>query len=177
MNRQCTPFFCLLLMMAVACSPLSRTVLNKKLEQFERTHHHRTGLVVFDPEKAKTLYQYNGDLYFTPASNTKILTLYASLKILGDKVPALKYIEKGDSLIFWGTGDPTFLNPDFPPSGVLEFLSGKSSGLYFSASNFQYQRFGPGTIITIFTLWKNLPCPCLEIILPFARTVERCGCV
>ena len=111
MNRRCSPPFYLLLMMAVACSPLS---------------------------------QYNGGLYFTPASNTKILTLYASLKILGDKVPALKYIEKGDSLIFWGTGDPTFLNPDFPSSGALEFLLGRSSGLYFSASNFLDQRFGPG---------------------------------
>ena len=144
MNRRCSPPFYLLLIMAVACSPLSRTVLNKKLKQFERTHHHRTGLVVYDPEKEKIRYQYNGGLYFTPASNTKILTLYASLKILGDKVPALKYIEKGDSLIFWGTGDPTFLNPDFPPSGALEFLLGRSSGLYFSASNFLDQRFGPG---------------------------------
>jgi len=104
-----TPLLCLLF----SCS--SQQILTKKERKtlhaqivdspiFSKSH---TGFALYDPVKKDMLYEYDSDKLFTPASNTKIFTLYAALKILGDTIPALQYVTTGDSLIFWGTGDPS----------------------------------------------------------------------
>jgi serine-type D-Ala-D-Ala carboxypeptidase/endopeptidase (penicillin-binding protein 4) len=104
-----------------------------------------TGFVLFDPETKKVMYTKNGDHYFTPASNTKIFTLYTCLQILGDSIPALRYIEKEDSLIFWGTGDPSLRNPYLSPNDkVVDFLKNQKKNLYFNSGNFNDTRFGAG---------------------------------
>ena len=38
------------------------------------------GISVFDPATARFLYNYQGDKYFVPASNTKLPTCYAAMK-------------------------------------------------------------------------------------------------
>ena len=104
-----------------------------------------TGFVLFDPETKETLYAKNADRYFTPASNTKILTFYTSLQLLGDSIPAIRYIEKGDSLIFWGTGDPSLKNPYLSPNNrLIDFLKKQDKQLYFNPGNFDDSRFGEG---------------------------------
>jgi D-alanyl-D-alanine carboxypeptidase/D-alanyl-D-alanine-endopeptidase (penicillin-binding protein 4) len=60
-------------------------------------------------------------------------------------VPALKYVEKSDSLIFWGTGDPSFLYSEvYQNTRVFDFLKNSKHNLYFSSSNFHQEHFGPG---------------------------------
>src|SRR5690606_17865595 len=103
-----------------------------------------SGFVIYDPVKKITLFEQNGDKYFTPASNTKLFTFYAGLKILRDSVPALRYQVKNDSLIFSGTGDPSFLNPDLPNSGTYEFLKNRSENLYYLLPDYTESTFGPG---------------------------------
>jgi serine-type D-Ala-D-Ala carboxypeptidase/endopeptidase (penicillin-binding protein 4) len=67
------------------------------------------------------------------------------LTLLGDSIPALKYIQQGDSLIFWGTGDPSFLYKEvYDNQRVYSFLKSTSRSLYFSDHNFQTTNFGPG---------------------------------
>lgn len=128
-----------------SCSPVSRSRLTKTFNATEQRFKDHTGFVLYDPENDKTIFDFNGARYFTPASNTKIFTLYAALTILGDSVPALQYVQRPDSLIFWGTGDPSFLYREvFYDSTVYEFLSGAQSQLFFSASNFQTRHFGEG---------------------------------
>jgi serine-type D-Ala-D-Ala carboxypeptidase/endopeptidase (penicillin-binding protein 4) len=64
---------------------------------------------------------------------------------LGDSVPALEYVQRNDSLIFWGTGDPSFLYKEvFHDSTVYDFLSGTQAQVFFSPANFQTTRFGEG---------------------------------
>lgn len=118
--------------------------LNKNVKGSEIFKSHFTGFVLFDPQSGKYLYEQNADRYFAPASNTKLFTFYAGLKMLGDSVPGMKYSVAGDSLIFWGTGDPTFLHPDFPSQQVLEFLQKREEKLYLATGNFQDTHFGPG---------------------------------
>jgi len=103
------------------------------------------GFMVYDIAKEKAIYEFNSDKYFTPASNTKIFTFYTSLRILGDSVPALKYVYRNDSLIFWGTGDPSFLyRYTFENGRVYNFLATAKFPLYFSSSNFFTTHFGSG---------------------------------
>lgn len=128
-----------------ACSPVSKTGLRRSMMAAEKKFQDHTGFVLYDLSKRKTVYAYNADKYFTPASNTKIFTLYAGLKILGDSIPALKYEESGDSLIFWGTGDPSFLyKHTFNSNRVYDFLKNTDKKLFFSSSNFHTAHFGPG---------------------------------
>ena len=104
-----------------------------------------TGFSLYDPTEGKTLYEFNADKYFTPASNTKILTLYTSLRTLGDSIPALQYSRQGNLLVFWGTGDPTFLNPHLPQNPlVFNFLKNSKEQLLFCAANYRDKRYGSG---------------------------------
>ena len=139
------PFFVVALAFVYACSPISRNRLNRTLEDTEKRFQDHAGFVLYDPEKGETVFDFNGARYFTPASNTKILTFYTALKVLGDSVPALEYIQRDDSLIFWGTGDPSFLYKEvFYDSAVYHFLRIAEGRLYFSQGNFQTAHFGDG---------------------------------
>ena len=104
-----------------------------------------TGFMLYDPTERKTIYEYNSHKYFTPASNTKIFTLYASLKILQDSIPALRYEVINDTLFLWGTGDPSFLYHNVFDNGkTFNFLKDWNKTLCFSTSNFHTTNFGPG---------------------------------
>lgn len=105
---------------------------------------HFVGFKLYDPRAKEVLYEQDADKYFTPASNTKLYTVYAALTLLGDSIPALRYVERGDSLVFWGTGDPTLLNPAFGESDVLDFLRSSGKQLYYATGNYTGNPFGRG---------------------------------
>lgn len=114
----------------------------KKSEVFDKGH---LGFMLVDPEKEKPLVEINSDKYFIPASNTKLFTFYTAYSILGDGlVNGLNYLERGDSLIFWGTGDPSFLHPDLKNEKVLEFLKNSEKDLYLLNNFDQVTAFGSG---------------------------------
>ena len=111
-----------------------------------------TGFQVYDPVSKTVLYEQFSDRYFTPASNTKILTYYVAAKVLGDTIPALKYQVKGDSLIFWGTGDPSLFHPRLPANQtVLNFLNSRTEQLFYCPDNFMDTRYGTGW------MWDDYP--------------------
>ena len=105
--------------------------------------NHFTGFLVLDPETNDTIFAGNSKRYFTPASNTKIFTLYTALQFLPEKVPALKYIERNDTLYIEGTGDPSFLHPHLKDSTALHFLRGHKN-IALNLNNFQGDEFAPG---------------------------------
>lgn len=101
------------------------------------------GFFVFDPNKNDTIINFNSSKYFTPASNTKIATLYTSINTLPEKIPALKYIISNDTLFIEGTGDPTLLHSYFKDSTAINFLKGyEHIALYLN--NFDDEKYGPG---------------------------------
>ncbi len=92
------------------------------------------GISIYDADEGKYLYNYQGDKYFVPASNTKIATCYAAMKYLGDSLVGLRYgipEEKWfreNVIVFQPTGDPTLLHKDFATSPVFTFLKSNFTG-------------------------------------------------
>lgn len=126
------------------CAGIQKSALNKRLTNLEESYNHHIGFSLYDPVKEKMLYEFNGTKYFIPASNTKILTFYTSIKSLQDSLITFYYKEKNDSLLLWPAGDPTFLNPEFPESEVLNDLISKDKELFISFRNSSVEGFGPG---------------------------------
>ena len=135
----------LVVMFLVGCTS-SRTIIQKKtesvlLESFFENQF--TGLLIVDAQNKDTLYQQNHTKYFTPASNTKIFTLFTALKMLPDSIPALKYMMLEDSLFIEGTGDPTFMHSDFDNTTTVDFLKAHEN-IAFHPNNFNEEKYGPG---------------------------------
>ncbi|MGB5608758.1 D-alanyl-D-alanine carboxypeptidase, partial [Eudoraea sp.] len=111
--------------------------------ELETFSNHFTGIMIYDPISGDTLYRLNSDKYFTPASNTKIFTLYTSLILLPKQIPALKYCDANDTLFIEGTGDPSLLHPYLNDSSVTRFLKGFKN-ISLNQNNFTDNKFGPG---------------------------------
>ncbi len=103
-----------------------------------------TGFYLYDPESKTALFDKEGHRYFTPASNTKIFTLYASLKVLPDTLPSLRYTMRDDTLYFRGTGNPAFLNPEFDSQKTFQFLKNSDRTLAYYDGHFLDEPFGSG---------------------------------
>lgn len=126
-----------------ACSP--QVTIRKQLASTEKELKDHVGFMLYDPTINKSLIEYKSENYFTPASNIKIFTFYTGLEVLGDSIPSLKYVERNDSLIFWGMGDPSFLYSYVSGNNrVIDFLKSRPQKIFFSQSNFTADRFGPG---------------------------------
>lgn len=84
------------------------------------------GISLYDPAADSYLYNYNATKYFTPASNTKLFTLYAGMKYLGDSLVGLRYTEQktsyGTILEIIPAGDPTFLHRSFSKQPAFDLI-------------------------------------------------------
>jgi len=138
-------FGCAVLLFLIGCASAKRNLqrTTKTVLGSPFYENQFTGFLILDAESNDTLYNLNSTKYFTPASNTKIFTLFTALQFLPDKIPALKYLTKNDTLYVEGTGDPSFLHPYFKDSTALNFLRGhRNVALYLN--NFEEDKFGPG---------------------------------
>lgn len=136
-----------LIIIALASCSTTRKIskpLDKIFSQSPVFEQGFVGFMLVDPEKDKTLYSHNAEHYFTPASNTKLFTFYAGLKILDDSIPALKYQIQNDTLYFKATGDPSFLNENLPNSNVFDFLKNKANHLAYITPTYTEKHQGPG---------------------------------
>ncbi len=134
-----------LVLLLSSCATFKSRQLSSKLDKADKLSDHFVGLVIFDPSSNEYLYEKEADKYFTPASNTKLFTFFAGLKLLGDSIDGLRYTILGDSLIFAGTGDPTLLNPKFPDQQpVFDFLASTNKQLYWATGYYDEPYFGPG---------------------------------
>jgi len=103
------------------------------------------GYVVYDPQAKKSLLSVNSDKYFTPASNTKLFTLYASMMSLRDSIPTFAYSMKGNNLVLDPLGDPTFVHPDFESQRAVERLKEMTvDSILIRWPEKEAPRYGPG---------------------------------
>jgi len=113
----------LIVLLMQACSPTKKAQTSLRLIYDSSVAMAHMGMAVYDVAGKKMLYNYQGDKYFTPASNIKLLTTYAAMKYLGDSLEGIRYnISNTGSILFEGTGDPTLLHSDFSYQPVFNFL-------------------------------------------------------
>jgi len=102
------------------------------------------GICLFDETANTYLYNYQSEKYFVPASNTKLFSLYAGMKYLGDSLIGIRYIERDTDILILPTGDPTLLHPDFLRQPVIDFLKWKKRNIYIAGANWREQALGAG---------------------------------
>jgi serine-type D-Ala-D-Ala carboxypeptidase/endopeptidase (penicillin-binding protein 4) len=144
--QKCFSAYCFLILVLSSCSvsnhisKSAKEVINSKALQSAHV-----GISIYDPSINKYLYNYQGDKYFVPASNTKIPTCYAAMKYLGDSLVGLRYTNDPEYIQqqLIPTGDPTFLHPDFPHQPVYTFL--KNSGRIFLIRGNHWRTTGLGS--------------------------------
>ncbi|GAA4738394.1 D-alanyl-D-alanine carboxypeptidase [Flavisolibacter ginsenosidimutans] len=103
------------------------------------------GISVYEPATGKYWFNYQGDKYFVPASNTKIPTCYAAMKYLGDSLVGWYIRESDDTVYLKPNADPTFLHPDFSKQLLFKLLlTTKKKVSYEIPDNVQFKRFGSG---------------------------------
>lgn len=146
MNRNLIflPLSFIFLLTSCSSSKSLKVETKSTFSQFPAFQSGFSGFALFNPETEEMLIEHNPDKYFTPASNTKLFTFYTGLKTLADSVPALKYVVKNDSLIFWGTANPAFLHPEYGNNEVYNFLKEREEKLFYLPPKNKIEHFGPG---------------------------------
>lgn len=127
-----------------ACKP-NQIIAKKVANEFKNAplaNKYQVGFALYDMANQEMIFQKDADKYFTPASNTKLFTFYAGLKIAPDSIPSLRYVERGDSLIFWGTGDPSLLHTQVKGTKAIQFLKSSPKKLFYATGRYKGNFFG-----------------------------------
>jgi len=104
----------------------------------------QVGVCLYDPAAATYKVNYQGDKYFIPASNTKLFSLYAGMKYLGDSLIGMRYVVTDTALFIYPTGDPTLLHPDFADQPVVRALQGTKKNIHITSYNWKDKPLGRG---------------------------------
>ena len=102
------------------------------------------GISIYEPETGKYLYNYNGSHYFIPASNTKLFTLYAGMKFLGDSILSATWDMEDGHILLKPAGDPSFLHPDFPNQPLYDLLKRMNLPVVITNPGFMANPLGYG---------------------------------
>jgi D-alanyl-D-alanine carboxypeptidase/D-alanyl-D-alanine-endopeptidase (penicillin-binding protein 4) len=104
----------------------------------------QVGICVYDPAKAVFIFNHQSDKYFIPASNTKLFSLYAGLKYLGDSLIGMRYLVTDTALLVLPSGDPTFLHPAYPYQPVIDLMRKTGKKIWLADDNWQDHAMGRG---------------------------------
>ena len=85
------------------------------------------GISIFEPATNKYHFKHNAEKYFTPASNTKLFSMFAGLTFLGEKLPGLRYQQTDTAIFIYPTADPSFLWSEYDKQPVYDFLKDKEN--------------------------------------------------
>ncbi|RXK50796.1 D-alanyl-D-alanine carboxypeptidase [Aquirufa rosea] len=128
--RHISPVYFLFLSLSLLISSCQSMRLKRAFVQSGLNQFH-TGVLI-QSSTGKVVFSEQADKYFMPASNVKLLTLLVAKSILPDSVPSFQYQEKGDSLYFWGTGDPSTLHEKLKNVALWNFLQQSNKNLVYA---------------------------------------------
>ena len=134
-----------IILLGACASPKTAKFTKNVLAPMENAifQNHFKGIFIIDPANRDTLLAKNSQKYFTPASNTKIYTLFAAINMLPEQLPVLRYGQKADTLFISGMADGTQLHPYFKDSTVLNFLKDYQT-IALVEPVLEDAKFGPG---------------------------------
>lgn len=93
------------------------------------------GVMITDAETKEVIAAHNEHRYFVPASNTKLWTMYAGMKYLGDSLIAGYVAKANDSVVHLRShADPTFLHPDYKQQPLATLLQQYKQVNWYNAS-------------------------------------------
>ena len=90
--------------------PLVREILRSSVEK----NGVLEGILLLNAQTGDTLYSKNAERLFTPASTTKLFTLYSGMKVLPAKLPVFKYRFQDDRIILRPTGAVSYTHLTLP---------------------------------------------------------------
>ena len=136
----------LFLIFLASCSPEKQIARSAKTDVLNtkalRAAH--IGISIYETATNKYWFNYQGDKYFVPASNTKILTCYAAMKYLGDSLRGIDYYETDTVLFIRPTADPTLLHRDYKKQPVVDFLKQSKKRLAYILPKWEAEVYGAG---------------------------------
>lgn len=138
--------FLLVATLLTACSTtktVSKPGIFKLAEDSAFLNSH-LGISVYDPSSSSFIYRYQDQKYFIPASNTKIFSCYAGMKLLGKNLPGMYYVDMDTAIVLVPTGDPTFLHRDYPDQPVADFIRMLDKKTYMDPSPWNDDALGMG---------------------------------
>jgi D-alanyl-D-alanine carboxypeptidase/D-alanyl-D-alanine-endopeptidase (penicillin-binding protein 4) len=134
----------IILLYACSSSHYAAGSANEEIFKQEALQSASFGISLYDPATNSFLYNYQDEKYFVPASNTKLFSLYAGMKYLGDSLIGMRYFETDTAIFILPTGDPTLLHRDFLRQPVIDFLRMKKKNIYITDSNWKEIALGAG---------------------------------
>ena len=151
-NKRTTLFFVKIILLPLlfsSCQLIQKSSLKSNVKSISNEVANLpksfTGLSVYDLDQNKYLIKINDDHYFTPASNTKILTLAAYLNLHLTNIPSFYYQKIENQLHLIPLGDPTFLHPEFKEQpGYTSLTSLLSDSLILHPPLHPISHYGPG---------------------------------
>ncbi|MEP1097135.1 MAG: D-alanyl-D-alanine carboxypeptidase [Cyclobacteriaceae bacterium] len=139
--------FWVLVLTISACSSVKNLAVDTDIErtfnQSSLFSNQFTGFSLYDIKNEKFVSGYNDTKKFTPASNTKLLTMYVAMKSFSDSIPGLLHSNIDNSILVQPTGDPTFLDSRFENQRSLAWLS-KSDSIQIVWPENEIKKYGHG---------------------------------
>src|ERR1700683_4918266 len=80
----------IILLYACSSSHYAAGYANEEIFKQEALQSASFGISLYDPARNSFLYNYQDEKYFVPASNTKLFSLYAGMKYLGDSLIGIR---------------------------------------------------------------------------------------
>ena len=137
-------FFALGCIQNVSSQKISTRKLEKIISNITAFDGAQVGVQLVALSSGKVLATSQSNRYFTPASNTKLLTTLAAAQTF-DTLPVLRYQKDSLGVLHIApTGYPLLWHPRYPDSELDAFLAQADSLVYHPVDESHLNRLGPG---------------------------------
>ena len=124
-----------------AYSQISSKKIDRWVSKNENLKNSIVSIAVKQLDKKKKISGININTFMTPASNTKILTVFGSISA-GDTIPSIKYRISSDTLRISPTGYPFIAHPKYDDADLEKFIKSFTHIVYHKPSS-DIDRYGP----------------------------------